>query len=142
MGDNVAAQRFRYPDLDRLCDLWMYSPSADLGLPDHVRETIAWAFDQIVEARDELAHWSKRHRLGLMYYGDMVTEVFLVDDETGERVDLDLDSSMAVEVIELLKADLAEARELLKWVWKDEREWIGGRLCDAIEVAIDAGKVE
>ena len=59
MEDNVAAQRSRYPDLDRLCELWMYPPSADLGLPDHVRETIAWAFDQIVKARDELAEARK-----------------------------------------------------------------------------------
>ena len=62
------------------------------------------------ELEAELAYWSKRHRLGLMYHGDTVTEVFLVDDETGESVDLDLDSSMVVEVIELLKAELAEAR--------------------------------
>ena len=64
-------------------------------------------------AEKEIATWSKRHRLGLMYHGDTVTEVFLVDDETGESVDLDLDSSMVVEVIELLTAKLAEAEDEL-----------------------------
>jgi hypothetical protein len=44
--------------------------------------------------------------------------------------------------IDRLTAELAEARELLQRVWNDEREWIGGRLCFAIEAAIGAGKGE
>ncbi len=55
MDDNVAAQCRRYPDLaERLAEFWMYSVTTERDVPDDIREAVAWAWDQIVRARDEL----------------------------------------------------------------------------------------
>jgi hypothetical protein len=76
----------------------------------------------------------------IAYYMDPASGNLTSQSQSAQRAIVLLNDSY--DEINRLTAELAEARELLQRVWNDEREWIGGRLCFAIEAAIGAGKGE
>ena len=85
MADNVSKQSSRYPDLkERLGEFWMYSPCAEKRIPDDMREAVAWAWDEIVKARDELTTPRARQGSALELLEDLKERRWILRGDEGE----------------------------------------------------------